>query len=722
MGNKSVTAVLIIILTLFSQGGYAQCDLVTSLPQNAPLRDRNRPDNVHALPGGVYLVKYDKKKCGCGMPRIAVGATGVKNGYPATVKIKLKGYGCDGKEVSGSYMATNVSPGQWDEGLANAHYFKDVRGITVLRVEVEYYDEEFKAKYSYVTDYETGKDETYIDYKPWTKIKEEDASLRTEVNGVIKQYNHEYDAVWASLSKVKDPAKHQELKSKLEKNHSSFLDLDKRAQPRFVNQLQEANKEMREIIKQMQQLENELKEVAPDIETAYKDAEEESKKKEEARQKTESSKATANNPNTKVAPQQTTSNINNINTQQQYQAQSKEYLDKANNTDQQGSIQQAYDLNMAKINALASGNKIEARQIEQQQQQATQVNINAIANTLTNAISNMAAGRQARADMGTQRSIWMSQLRLREYIYEVIHNYSRMYMDKLFSLSRPSNLSVYDPWNSGPDEWSIYPDRKNQSIEKAVNANDGIGLGMALFGKGYEGILTSFIKEGTIYNYEYDKYNEGINSPFKEKVYIDAGSCSSCSNQVYLRYHFTDNRSKKELKINDSNDVRTVLPMVCAYGSFNGEELNANYFDRYLKKFGFKPGYRPITQWLYQYKANYLCEKGLKEQDKSKLYLALGALDTAEAVSDKNDYTNPVAIPYDISLLLNPEYYYYNLFCIKVGKMYILYKLSELPNISAEEKTNINNGLLLIYYQVKNDFVPVFSDNALQAPHQIKYK
>ncbi len=157
------------------------CNFEWGMPQNAPLRDRNRPTNVLALPGAVFKVQYDKKNCGCGWPTVDVGAIGVKNGYPATsVTVKLKGYSCDGTANVASYYAHNVGPGQWDGGSGNAHTLKDANFITVLRVEIEYYDTEFGATYRYVTDYETGLDETYINNRPWREIQREAEEKKQE--------------------------------------------------------------------------------------------------------------------------------------------------------------------------------------------------------------------------------------------------------------------------------------------------------------------------------------------------------------------------------------------------------------------------------------------------------------------------------------------------------------------------------------------------------------
>ncbi|MBS1596517.1 MAG: sel1 repeat family protein [Bacteroidetes bacterium] len=157
------------------------CNFEWGMPQNAPLRNRNRPGNVLALPGAVFKVQYDKRNCGCGWPTVDVGAIGVKNGYPATsVTVKLKGYSCDGTANVASYYAHNVGPGQWDGGSGNTHTLKDANFITVLRVEIEYYDTEFGATYRYVTDYETGLDETYINNRPWREIEREAEEKKQE--------------------------------------------------------------------------------------------------------------------------------------------------------------------------------------------------------------------------------------------------------------------------------------------------------------------------------------------------------------------------------------------------------------------------------------------------------------------------------------------------------------------------------------------------------------
>lgn len=367
----SVTCFTVSLIS-FVQPIQAQCNFENSLPQNAPLRLVNRPQNVLALPGGVYLVEYDKKKCGCGMPRISVGATGVKNGYAASVKIKLKGYTCDGRVAMGTYMASNVKPGQWDRGSANAHFFRNSLDITVLRVEVEYYDEEFKAQYDYVSDYETGLDETYIDYKPWTKIVKENEGLQSQIKNVVQKYNPEYEAVLASLNKLKDPARHEEIKKRLDRNHNLFLELDKRAQPKFVNQLQESNKEMRDILSQMQQLLSELKQIAPDIEDARKQAEEERRKKEEVQRRKDAQKVSAEKERKRVEQekqlaahqQHQQGNVQGqMNQQQQYEQQVDASLSAAQ--DPNASLIDAMrNLNNAQIAAAAAGDKKKVQEIE----------------------------------------------------------------------------------------------------------------------------------------------------------------------------------------------------------------------------------------------------------------------------------------------------------------------------------------------------------------------
>jgi len=199
--------VLLLVALLSMQFAKAQqCNQEWSLPQSAPLRNVNRPGNIHALPGAVFRLQYDKNNCGCKTPKVAVGALGIKNGYAASsVTIKLRGYDCDGKPKEDEFYAHNVKSGQWDEGSGNTHRFKDLWGIKVLSVEVEYFDEEFQATYRYVSDYEKGSDETYINNRPWKKVLEDQEKAKKDLEEKQKeQAKVKEDATQQAIQKQKE--------------------------------------------------------------------------------------------------------------------------------------------------------------------------------------------------------------------------------------------------------------------------------------------------------------------------------------------------------------------------------------------------------------------------------------------------------------------------------------------------------------------------------------
>ncbi|MBS1689475.1 MAG: hypothetical protein JSS96_12175 [Bacteroidetes bacterium] len=165
--------------------------------------------------------------------------------------------------------------------------------------------------------------------------------------------------------------------------------------------------------------------------------------------------------------------------------------------------------------------------------------------------------------------------------------------------------------------------------------------------------------------------------------------------------------------------MRAVLPhVVRIFGTLI--DFHRDAFDKYVALFASKPEYRVITQFLFEENASQLSKEA--GNDKLKLFTALASLDTAEMVCSKSDFESQESSVYNVSALKNPEYYYYNLFGIRVGKLYLLNRLSELTNISAEEKIYINNKILLTFYQTKNDMVPIFSDPALRVPHEIGLK
>lgn len=202
-------AVLFAIIVSSVQSSSAQCNQEWSLPQNAHIRNVNRPGNIGSLPGAVYELLYDKNNCGCKTPQVAVGATGVKNGYAATsVKLKLRGYDCNGKVRDDEFYANNVKPGQWSGksiGSGNQHWFRDHLNITVLRVEVEYFDEEQKVTYRYLTDYENNIDETFINNVPWRKYFDDREKEKRELAEKQKE-----------AAKEKEEARQQEVQKQKE--------------------------------------------------------------------------------------------------------------------------------------------------------------------------------------------------------------------------------------------------------------------------------------------------------------------------------------------------------------------------------------------------------------------------------------------------------------------------------------------------------------------------
>lgn len=208
--------------------------------------------------------------------------------------------------------------------------------------------------------------------------KDKAKQVKNDVNDAIKNYNQQYNDAITAANKVKDPTKHNQLIQQINTNKDAFHQLDLQAQ----NQMNQGDgNALAQTLTQMKQQQSGLKtiylRIDPDEPVTPKN----------------NTSTTTNNPPTK-----STTSTTSINTQQnQYQTQSNNYLNKAN-TDQQGSIQQAYDYNMAKINALGAGNKTQVQAIEEQQKAAQQQAMRQLQNQAADNISTALTMNDERKD------------------------------------------------------------------------------------------------------------------------------------------------------------------------------------------------------------------------------------------------------------------------------------------------------------------------------------
>jgi hypothetical protein len=387
----SLPAILFVVLVSIIHTSNAQtpCKYDWGLPQGAELRNHNRPENIKSLPGATFKVRY-KTPCNCNSADnqiIALGPIGTPQGVPAFVKLKLKGYDCEGKMGIAIVQSSSqgLLPGQYYEDKTFVH-FKDWLNISVLRVEVEFTLE--NKKYDYITDYESGLDETYIDYKPYSQLVKDKESAKNDINAVIKKYNQQYKDAFGGLAKVKDTKKYTELSKQLNANHSLFNQYDKEAQDELANNDVAALKQTFEKIRQQ---EDEIAKISNSITIAAKTT--------QASNTAQSDKSANTSIKTTVQTDATINktgiqNEQNKTPQSTYQQQADAYLNQANNNSS-SAINQAYNLNLAKMNAAAAGNNVQVQQIQQQQNQQIQQQLTDMSNQVIGLINLFSKKRPA---------------------------------------------------------------------------------------------------------------------------------------------------------------------------------------------------------------------------------------------------------------------------------------------------------------------------------------
>ncbi|MBS1690406.1 MAG: hypothetical protein JSS96_16870, partial [Bacteroidetes bacterium] len=327
------------------------------------------------IAAGVRLY-WEQAPCGPDgkLPTLYGGAKNIDPGITIhDVWITAAGITCDGKTGTALFVFGDLAPYQFVGGKNTGQYHFLASITRVIRVTFNY----TVADLHYSVEYDADKGINKIsingkEYNEWLRDEQQKAQEnKQKIQNVQQQFNAKKNTYTQKLNSIRDAGVRNKYTVALNNTITQFNTKHQLLLKNYTTEdAGKIDQQLADLSKLQQSLDASFSELDNDI--------------------------------VKQTQQQKIAKNTQI---QAYQQQANNYNNAANNSNGDA-IQQAMYNNLAQINAVAAGNTAMAEQLKQQQQQASQANMNAIVNTLTDMVNDYTAKEQERADIAAQREEW----------------------------------------------------------------------------------------------------------------------------------------------------------------------------------------------------------------------------------------------------------------------------------------------------------------------------
>jgi len=517
-------------------------------------------------------------------------------------------------------------------------------------------------------------DQKFIDCQGKVRVS------KTDANDAINNFNIKYAEAQNDLTNMTDPQQKAVLEQKLTSVQNSFLQLRQQAQQQLTQSntdgltvtITQINKKRDDILNLMNDIAI-VSQKKPNIQNA-------------GAQQTGGNNI---NRNISVASKPGNANVIQQNNAIQYQKTADNYVTASNNSGNE--VQTALNLNLAKINAMAAGNKAQVAQIQQQLNTSLQI-------SLGNVISQLNDMKMRNSQRNADAIAYGDEeedKRKRDWLYECIRNYSFWYLDTSLFIQTASSAISY---RSGQPDYFMKPHENYniESIKSAIKTGD--------FNTFYSSLIDPYhidnvgqLWGGSSWREDFDGINYNFDGDVKQQQKLinktaknaDKGDPIAALN--LFSYYLSS-------KYNDP-------PAVKAEWAINADK----YFDvvdhRLLLS---KDIYTPLILITYFMRAN-------AEKEPVKKLAYLQKIDSLNDIHGFSTFPTKL-LSGNFSKYYSTEFYYYITYLNSWEKIKVyndLYKQERAPVTKNDEYFN---RALNEYLNIGVNLKPMFQDKKLQRP------